>query len=184
MKVELSLYREEGERALPSDLAVPVPKPMGRPRTEYRLRVRSEADVDRLRRHGVPLALLTPEALDQYGFSLSFRPRLLVPSSLRAVVDTRFPVLELRDEATTELTLEDLVVVMLKFRRLAARQLVRRNRTRLDRRRLTRRLVREDALDAASRVRLGDFVRGLPRTAEPLSRSDLAAEDAVVYGAA
>jgi len=183
MKLETGLFREPGEHSLPRDLAVPVSKTRGRPKLEYRLRVKSEADVVRLRRHGVPLALLTPELVAKNGYPLSFRPRLLVPSSLRSVVETTFPTLELRDEETVRrMSVEDLVAVMLKVRRLAARQLVRRNLDRMDPVRLAERVFVENLLGSASRVRLSEFVAGLPQTVPSMPEADLAAEDAQVYG--
>jgi hypothetical protein len=174
MKVEASLFREVGERPLPREMLLPVARVRGRPKREYRPRVRTAGDVDRLRRHRVPALLVTSEWVTKEGYPVQFRPWLALPEQIATKVSSDFRILPVRDgEALRDPGIEELVTLLLRFDALAARVVATRNRLRLDPNELYRRVRNEGLERAATRVRLQEFSRALPVVGEPLPREEL-----------
>ncbi len=174
MKLESSLHREPGERALPREMVERVVRAPGRPRTEYRPRVRSVADVDRLRRHRVPAFLLTSEWVTGWGYAVRFQPWLAVPEKLAGKFSSEFRVLPVKDEeALRNPGLSELVAFLLRFDPLAARLVAKRNRRRIDPNELYRRIRNEGLERAATKVRLQEFVPALPKVGPALPRDEL-----------
>ncbi|HXW67591.1 MAG TPA: hypothetical protein VEL82_06945 [Thermoplasmata archaeon] len=174
MKVEASLLRETGERPLPASMRVPVRRGRGRPRAEYRARVRSAADVDVLRRHRVPALLVTPEWVSESGYPVRFRPWLALPEAIADKVSSDFRVLPVKDgDGLREPGLVELIALLLRFDPLAARVVARKNRRTIDPHELYRRVRNEGLERAATKVRLQEFAPGLPTVGRPLPREEL-----------
>lgn len=174
MQLVASLLREPGEHPLPREMLIAPPKPRGRPRKEYRPRVRTTEDVDRLRRHGVPAFLLTSEWVTKAGYPVHFPPWLVLPQKLSSKVTSEFRILPVRDEeALREPGVVELVTLLLRFDPLAARVVATRNRGGLDRHELYRRVRNEGLERAATKVRLQEFAPAIPRVGEPLPREEL-----------
>lgn len=174
MKVEASLFREPGERPFPREMLLPASKSRGRPKREYRPRIRSEADVDQLRRHGVPALLLTSEWVTKLGYPVRFRPWLVLPEELSSKVSSEFRILLVKDGAALrDPGMEELVTLLLRFDPLAARVVAQRNRRQLDPSELYRRIRNEGLERAATKVRLQEFAPNLPTVGTPLSRDEL-----------
>jgi len=174
VRVEETLRREPGERPLPREMLTPIPRPRGRPPTEYRPRVRTPADVERLRRHRVPALLLTSEWVTKSGYPVTFRPWLAVSEKLSRKVTSEYRILPVKDEdALRQPGVVELVVLLLRFDPLAARVVAVRNRSRLDPNELYRR-IRNEALEAAAtKVRLQEFAPAIPKVGKPLPLADL-----------
>lgn len=174
MRVESVLLREPGERPLPQELRERRSKTRGRPREEYRPRVRSARDVERLRHHRVPAFLLTPERVSAWGYPVRFRPWLAVPDTLAGQFSSEFRILPVRDEESLrDPGLVEIVTFLLRFDPLAARLLAWRNRRRIDANELYRRIRNEGLERAATRVRLQEVVPALPKVGPSLSKSEL-----------
>lgn len=174
MKVEGRLLREPGERPLPREMLEPPRHARGRPRAQYRPRVRSVGDVRRLRRHRVPIYLLTSEEVTAKGYPVRFRPWLVVPGPLADQLVTEYRVLPVRDgEALREPGAAELVTLLLRFDPLAARVVAVRNRRRIDPNELYRRIRNEGLERPATRVRLQEFAPALPKVGEALPREEL-----------
>ena len=174
MQLVGSLLREPGEHPFPREMLAPSSKPRGRPRKEYRPRVRTAEDVERLRHHGVPAFLLTAERVTSLGYPVHFSPWLVLPKELSLKVASEFRVLPVRDaEALREPGVVELVSLLLRFDPLAARVVAQRNRDRLDRHELYRRVRNEGLERPATKVRLQDFAPAIPRVGEPLPREEL-----------
>ena len=168
------LLREPGERPLPREMLTLPSRSRGRPRREYRPRVRSPEDVERLRRHGVPAFLLTADRVTRAGYPVHFPPWLVLPQALVPRVSSEYRVLPVRDaEALREPGTVELVTLLLRFDPLAARVVATRNRGEIDRHELYRRVRNEGLERAATKVRLQDFAPALPRVGEPLPREEL-----------
>lgn len=175
MRAELHLFREPGERPLPRDLVVPVARPRGRPRAEYRPRARSAEDVDRLRRHRVPAFLLTAEWVSRSGYPVSFRPWLVLPDRLSGQVDSDFRKLPVRDEdALRAPGPTELVTFLLRFDPLAARVVAVRNRARIEPAELYRRVRNEGVEREATKVRLQELAPTIPAVGPALPAEELA----------
>jgi hypothetical protein len=182
MKTSVAFVRSDSDRRLPREILVPEAKASHRPVQRFRVRLDSKADVDKAAKAHVPVYLFDSEVVAKLGYSWSFKPKLLVSRELADAVESRFQKLVFHDgEALPNPTFEDLVVAMLKVNRLGARQMVRKNLGQLDRNRLLERVLVEKVLPLASRVRLDDFVPGLPVSGPALPRSELRREDAMVY---
>ena len=174
MQLVGSLLREPGEHPLPREMLVVPSRPRGRPRKEYRPRVRTSDDVERLRRHGVPAFLLTSERVTRFGYPVHFPPCLVLPKELSPQFTSEFRILPVRDaEALREPGVVELVTFLLRFDPLAARVVARRNRDGLDRHELYRRVRNEGLERAATKVRLQDFAPAIPRVGEPLPREEI-----------
>ena len=174
MQLVGSLLREPGEHPLPPEMLVARSRPRGRPRKEYRPRVRTTEDVERLRRHGVPAFLLTSERITNMGYPVHFPSWLVLPRELSSKVTSEFRVLPVRDaDALREPGVVELVALLLRFDPLAARVVAQRNRGGLDRHELYRRVRNEGLERAATKVRLQDFAPAIPRVGEPLPREEL-----------
>jgi len=174
MKVEGSLLREKGERPLPAGMRTRVPRSRGRPRLEYRPRVRSADDVTTLRRHGVPAVLITPDWVSRHGYPVEFRPWLAVPEELSDKFASDFRILPVKDEdALRDPGIAEMVALLLRFDALAARLVATRNHSRLDPNELYRRVRNEGVESAATRVRLQDFAPAIPKVGTSLSRAEL-----------
>jgi hypothetical protein len=174
MQVESRLVREPGERPLPREMRAPTPRSRGRPRTVYRPRIRSPRDVDRLRRRRIPAFLLTSEWVSRSGYPVRFRPWLVVPEALASTVSTEYRVLPVKDgDALRAPGVEELITLLLRFDPLAARVVAVRNRRALNSNELYRRIRNEGVERAATKVRLQEFVRSLPRVGEALPREEL-----------
>lgn len=181
MMVEEVFRRNPSEKAATPSIFVPEPKASHRPPARYRtVRIRSKADVEIARRAGLPLSLLEPERIESLGYPLSFRPRLLIPTQLERMVETRFRPLVLTDaEAARNPTLEDLVVAMLRIDALGARRIAHEHQNEIDSLRLLKRVLAENLEGRAYEVRLDQYAPGIPRVpgVKPLSRAALRAEE-------
>ncbi len=137
--------------------------------------MRSVRDVAALRRHRIPAYLLTPEAVSEAGYPVSFRPWLLLPERLASQVTSEFRILPVRDEEAlaTGPGLPELVTFLLRFDPLAARVIASRNRAVLNKDELYRRVRNEHMERQATKVRLQDFCRSLPRVGESLPAEEL-----------
>ncbi len=174
MRLEESLVREPGERPLPREMRVVAPRARGRPREEYRPRVRSTRDVERLRRHRVPAYLLTSEWVSAHGYPVRFRPWLAVPERLAGKVASDYRILPVRDaEALRDPGFVELLTLLLRFDPLAARVVAVRNRSKIDPHELYRRIRNEGLERAATKVRFQELAPALPRVGEPLPREEL-----------
>jgi hypothetical protein len=174
MRVEASLLREPGERPFTREMLLPTVKARGRPRKEYRPRIRSAGDVDQLRRHRVPAFLLTSEWVTKSGYPVHFRPWLALPEELATKVSSDYRILPVKDEeALRDPGIVELVTLLLRFDPLAARVVATRNRRALDPNELYRRIRNEGLERAATKVRLQEFARALPQVGSPLSREEL-----------
>lgn len=174
MRIESRLFREAGERPLPRLLVALSGRGRGRPRAEYRPRVASPRDVDLIRRRGVPAFLLTSERVTEAGYPVSFRPWLVLPAGLVGQVTTEYRILPVRDEdAVRDPGVEELITFLLRFDPLAARVVAVRHRAEIDPHELYRRVRNEGVERAATKVRLQEFARALPRVGEALPREEL-----------
>ena len=174
MKIEGRLHREMNERPLPREMLDRPRRARGRPRVQYRPRVRTAQDVRRLRRHRIPVYLLTSEEVTARGYPVRFRPWLVVPGPLVDQLATDFRVLPVRDgEALREPGAVELVTLLLRFDPLAARVVAVRNRRRLDPNELYRRIRNEGLERPATRVRLQEFAPALPKVGEALPLEEL-----------
>jgi hypothetical protein len=174
VKLEVSLLREPGEHPFPRDMVSPEARSRGRPRREYRPRVRSTGDVDRLRRHRIPAFLLTSEWVTESGYPVRFRPWLALPESIAPKVSSEYRILPVRDaDALQSPGVVELVTMLLKFDPLAARLVAKHNRGRLDRHELYRRVRNEGVERAATKVRLQEFAPAIPTVGTPLPREEL-----------
>ncbi len=175
MRLESALFREPGEHPLPRGMLTPAPKSRGRPREVYRPQVRSPEDVRLLRRRGVPLALLTSDWVTENGYPEKFRPLLFVYADLANQVQSRYRVVPVRDrDALREPGFEEFVTFLLKVDTLAARAVVLRNQGKFNPTELYRRVRNEGLERLATKVRLQEFVPGLPVVGEQLPEADLA----------
>lgn len=188
MRPQTVLVRDLQDRSLPPDVFVREHPRRGGQEARFRLTLRSRDAVEWARRAGVPVYLFHPSVARDLGYPLEFQPRLLVGKSVAdALEETIFRPIVFRDEqAARAPTLEDLVVAMLRIDRLGARRLVRENLGSIDRPRLLKRILAEDAEVLASRVRLDEFVPGLPPAAPipgwRISKEELAGQDRIDYG--
>ncbi len=174
MKVEAGLFREAGERSLPAQMLSPVNRVRGRPRKEYRLRIRSSSDVDELRRHRIPAFLLTSEWVTRSGYPVHFRPWLALPEELVSKVSSEYRILPVRDEdALRDPGVTELVTLLLRFDPLAARVVAKRNRRKLEVNELYRRIRNEGLERPATKVRLQEFAPAIPVVGSPLPREEL-----------
>ena len=129
-----ALLMEPGAHPLPREMLVAQSRPRGRPRKEYRPRVRSDEDVERLRRHGVPAFLLTSERVTRLGSPVRFPSWLVLPKELSPKFASEFRILPVRDaDALREPGIVELVTFLLRFDPLAARVVPRRIREAVDR---------------------------------------------------
>lgn len=175
MKIASTLFRERGERSLPVGMLASTQRSRGRPRKDYRPRVRSAADVEQLRRHHVPALLLTSEWVTRSGYPVRFRPWLALPERLVSIVSSEYRVLAVRDEeCLREPSVVELVTLLLRFDVLAARVVAARNRSKLDPNELYRRVRNEGLEAAATKVRLQEFSPAIPVVGSRLSRQELA----------
>lgn len=174
MRLEMSLRREPGERPLPRSMLVAGRRNRGRPRKEYRPRVRGPEDVERLRRHRVPALLITPEWVTRSGYPVKFRPWLALPEEIVSQVTSEYRILPVKDEeALREPGVAELVMLLLRFDPLAARVVAQRNRKQVDPNELYRRVRNEGLERPATRVRLQDFAPAIPTVGEALDREEL-----------
>ena len=174
MKVEAGLFREPGERPLPFEMLLPTDRSRGRPKREYRPRIRTAEDVDRLRSHRVPALLLTAEWVTKLGYPVHFRPWLALPEGLASKVSSEYRILPVKDgEALRDPGIEELVTLILRFDPLAARVVARRNRARIDPNELYRRVRNEGLERSATKVRLQEFAPSLPVVGARLPREEL-----------
>lgn len=174
MKLEGSLVREPGERPLPREMRLLPPRSRGRPRAEYRPRVRTAGDVDRLRRHRVPAYLLTSEWVSEHGYPVRFAPWLAVPEELSGKIASDFRLLPVRDgDALRAPGFPELLTLLLRFDPLAARVVAVRNRDKIDPHELYRRVRNEGLERAATKVRFQEFSPALPKVGSPLPKDEL-----------
>ena len=146
----------------------------GRPRVEFRPRVRSAKDVADLRRHRIPAILLTADWVTRAGYPVEFRPWLVVPDALSSQIASDFRILPVRDDdSLRDPGPVELVTFLLRFDPLAARVVARRNRTRLDPNELYRRVRNEKLERQATKVRLQEFSPAIPREGTPLDPEEL-----------
>ena len=174
MRIEGALIREPGEHPIPGGMRVAERGDRCRPRTRYRALVRTPHHVAWLRRHRVPVYLLTDGWVTRSRYPVRFRPWLVIAESIVDSVSTDYRVLPLRDaDSLRRPGLEELVTWLLRFDPLAARAVALRNRGRLRRIELYRRIRNEGLEREATRVRLQQLVPLLPKVGEPLPASDL-----------
>ncbi len=169
MRLATVVHREPGEHPLPRALAVPIPTPNHRPPTEYRFRVRSEADVEALHRHRLPIHLLTAKKVTAMGYPIVFPSRAVIARTFRPLVETELATIPfVSAEAATSPRDEDVVVAMLRFDMIGARAIWDRNRERLNSDYLLRRILEEGAERRAAFVRFSDFLPGIAESADAL----------------
>jgi len=175
MKMLSELVRSDEVNSLPRVFVPLDGARRGRPPTLYRLRADSEKDVEAARRHGLPLVLLTPEWVTAHGYPEHFRPLLFVWEGLAGMVSSSaYSRVLVRDrDALREPGFEEFVTFLLKVDALAARAVVLRNRGKYDPHELYRRVRNEGMEERATRVRLQEFVPGLPMVGEPFPQADL-----------
>jgi hypothetical protein len=174
MRLEGAVLREAGEHPLPVAVLRPATRRRGRPRVEYCPTVRSEADANLLRRHGVPVHLLTSDWVSHHGYPVDFRPWLVVPERIAGKVASAFRVLPVRDEdAVRDPGLEETIVFLLRFDPIAARLVSVRNRRALDPHELYRRVRNEGVEGPATRIRLQELSPAIPRVGTSIPRSEL-----------
>ncbi|MGA8303806.1 MAG: hypothetical protein WA691_09930 [Thermoplasmata archaeon] len=172
--MEASLFRDPGERPLPREMLSPPAKNRGRPKKEYRPRIRTARDVDRLRRRHIPALLLTSEWVTKSGYPVRFQPWLALPEGLSTKVTSEYRILPVKDgEALRDPGIAELVTLLLRFDPLAARLVAKRNRRTLDPHELYRRVRNEGLERAATKVRLQEFAPALPVVGNPLPREEL-----------
>ena len=174
MQVESLLLREPGEHPLPAAMLAQVRRIRGRPRAQYRPRVRSAGDVERLRRHHLPAVLLTSEWVTKSGYPVTFRPWLVVPERIARQISSEFRTLPIKDEeALRDPGMVELVTFLLRFDPLAARVVATRNRAALDPNELYRRVRNEGVERPATKVRLQEFAPAIPLVGESLPPEEL-----------
>ena len=174
MKLDVSLLRSPGERALPRDLLVRDSPPAHRPRERFAIRVRTADDVERLRALDLPLFLLRDEDVTMLGYPMRFPPILVAARTVEPALRSDLRVLTFAsEEAARHPRLEDIVVAMLTFDPVAARALLERNRDLLDLRRLTKRVYQEDLEQVAASVRFHDAL-DIPATGDAPPRESIA----------
>ena len=174
MKLEGSLVREPGERPLPKEMRLKPARSRGRPRVEYRPRVRSPEDVERLRRHRVPAFLLTSEWVTAHGYPVRFQPWLAVPEELAGKITSDYRILPVRDEEALRAPgFAELLTLLLRFDPLAAWVVAVRNRKRIDPHELYRRVRNEGLERAATKVRFQEFAPALPKVGAALPKEEL-----------
>ena len=174
MRVEGHLLREPGERPLPAEMLERASRPRGRPPADYRPVVRSARDVERLRRHGVPLFLLTPEWVSRSGYPVQFRPWLAVSAALASRVSSQFRLLPVQDADSLRAPgVVELIAWLLRFDPIAARVVAVRNRDRLDPHELYRRVRNEGLERAATKIRLQELSPAIPRIGDSLPAEEL-----------
>jgi hypothetical protein len=175
MQLEGTLLRQRGEHPLPVALLRPASRRRGRPRVEYLPTVRTAEDAAVLRRHGVPLYVLTSDWVSRHGYPVEFRSWLVVPERIAGKVTSALRILPVRDEeAVREPGLEETIAFLLRFDPIAARVVAVRNRRGLDPHELYRRIRNEGVESAATRVRLQEFSPAIPRVGTSISRRELA----------
>jgi hypothetical protein len=167
--VELAtvLHRSASDRPLPSEVFVRVRAAPRRPRLEFRLRVRSGSHVDRARRHGLALFLLTGDVPTRFHYPMEFPPVLMLDPRLVGVVDSPYRTVAFRSaEALRDPPFEALVTMMLQVDEIAARVMLVRNPT-PDPVRLARFVVGERLEAPATMLRFQEFAPGIPAVGEP-----------------
>ncbi|HEY1198815.1 MAG TPA: hypothetical protein VGG32_08855 [Thermoplasmata archaeon] len=175
MRMVSGLVRSGEANSLPR-VFVPVDvRHRGRPPTLYRLRADTEKDVEAARRHGLPLFLLTPEWVTAHGYPEHFRPLLFVWEGLAGKVSSSaYSRVLVRDrDALRSPGFEEVLTFLLKVDMLAARELARRNAGKFDPNELYRRVRNEGMEERATKVRLQEFVPGLPKVGEPFPKDEL-----------
>jgi hypothetical protein len=167
------LLREPGEK-LPAQAVAERRRGPGRPPTKYHVWVASEGDVESCRESHVPVALLTPEWVTRAGYPTEFRPWLAVAEAWAPRVDSPYRMMKVRDPETLRGSgVEQLVTLLLRYDRLAARVVAWRNRRSLNSAELYRHVRNEHLEVEATRVRLFEFAGDLPRVGSPLPAADL-----------
>lgn len=178
MRIEGSLIREPRERPLPPGMRSSAPSRRGRPRVRYRPIVRSPDDVRSLRRHGVPVFLVTDEWVSENRYPVRFEPWLAVPESIAGSFDSAYRILRIRDEdALRRPGLAELVTWLLRFDPLAARAVALRNRDSISALELYRRIRNEGVEGPATKVRLQQVMPAIPTVGQALPAKDLAWAD-------
>lgn len=128
-----------------------------------------------LRRHGVPVHVLTSAWVTRHGYPVEFRPWLVVPERIADKIASTFRLLTVRDEdAVRDPGLEETITFLLRFDPIAARLVAVRNRRELDPHELYRRVRNEGVEGAATRVRLQEISPAIPRVGTSISRGELA----------
>jgi hypothetical protein len=174
MRLEVAAFRDPGEHPLPRSIAVPVPKSNHRPPTEYRFFARSDADVNALSRHRLPIHLLTAARVSDLGYPVVFPSQAVVAESFRPLLETTLQTIPfVSTEAARSPRVEDTIVALLRFDMLGARAIFDRNRERFDSTYLTRRILEENVERRAAFVRFSDVLPGIPPTSDSMNRDAL-----------
>jgi hypothetical protein len=173
MKLAPTLLREEGEHPLPKHIGVPVRKPRGRRRYQYRLRIDSEFDAETAHRHDLPLHTLTAKRVTELGYPVRFPTQLVVAKALLPLLETGLGTIPFASEKAARVPrAEDTAVAMLRLDMIGARALVDRN-PEWDPLYLTKRIWEEDLGLRSTFVRLFDVLPLIPREGEPIGRAAL-----------
>lgn len=179
--MEERFRREPGDTSRTPDIFVREPVPPHRPPTRFRsVRINSPKDVQTARRANLPVSILDSKIVEDLGYPLSFRPRLLVPKPLLPLIETTYRVQLLADvEAARDPGIEDIVVEMLRIDALGARRIAHDHKKEIDPVKLLKRVLVENLEGRAYEIRLDDYAPGLPKVkgVRPLSRSALRAEE-------
>jgi hypothetical protein len=178
MRIERVLLRDRSDRRFPVGLLAKEGTPRGRPKERFRLRLRDRSDVDRARRAGLPLHLVTPEDAAAFGVPMTFPPQLVVGRSLVGLIDTPFDVLPMEEESSARHPrVEDLIVVLLDIDPFAARSIGLQNPEWVDPIRLLRRVIQERRERPATLVRLQEISPGIPIEGPTLPIEGLRSQD-------
>lgn len=178
MRLETVLTHEPGNRHVPRGVLVPLARGSHRPRMMFRCDIRGPGDVEKLRKLGLPIHLVTPDVTACYGYPIAF-PAVLVTSEMAArSMNSIYPVQTFQSAiAARDPRLEDLIIVMLRVDPLVARGIAVHHRQFIDPNRLLKRVFQENVEDVATLVRLQDMVPALPISGEQLPRKALTRQD-------
>jgi hypothetical protein len=164
-------------RAAASAVFVPVSPARGRPRVEFRARVRSRADAEEARRANVPLFVLTREMVAGLGYPVNLPDLLLVAESIRGAIDSTLAVIPfVSEDAVRDPRVEDVIVALLRVNPLIARVLLERNRSDVQSEYLLKRVLVESVERLATRVRFQDVVPTIPVVGDALSQAAISHE--------
>ncbi|MGI0156423.1 MAG: hypothetical protein ACREDE_09890, partial [Thermoplasmata archaeon] len=172
--LETIVLREPGEHPLPRGIAIPVPKPMGRPRIEYRFRVRSAEDAEVLRHRKLPVHSVTAERITELGYPIRFPTVLVAAGTMIPLIETHLRTIPfVSEDAARSPRDEDAIVAMLRIDMLGARAIWERNPGKLNATYLLGRLLQERLERRANLVRFFDVLPSLPRVGPAIGSAEL-----------
>jgi len=179
MQFDAKLVRSDRDRSIPKGLLRREGKDPHRPRSRYRLVIRSADDAQVAKRENLPVFPIRDDMVTMLGYPMRFPAILVVPKAIRSALESSLPVVEfLSERAVTNPRIEDIMIAMLRFDSIAARALVRRNLDLVDKTYLVKRIYQEDLEEDATRVRLHELLPfspvGAPLPQEAIMKMDKA----------